>query len=490
MRHLDSLIIGAFQTSKSEKKSDAVEEVQKLSIKQGITASKADILARIVAVLEFLSISRVSVDNKMLASSSLKMSRGSNRKSKTVGEMDKFDEGRQNNTVPVVSHRACTDLNELSDRPYLKITSAVLNGENFSTSLAHLLTEEVCTIFFETAGLKKDGSSRLDKLLQTFPKFFDSKLRIVLLFRAPALAVMEPFAKYVEQEFGTVGLVRSITSDSPGSRKKFKFDSNVDDEEPEKLKLKQKAQELEERCVQLDKELKYQNGKHENVLEKMGAMNNQNSVLNKKVEELEASLKEKETELKVSENSRDDSSTDVQEVKDMNCKLEAEIKKWKAESVTKDGELQELKGTIRLKNVELVKAIAESDEKGDKIVRLEHALEEKLKEFEEAKKDSGFEHKNKDSKDLKKIIQEIRNLAESKKISLKEALYRKVKNLKLKIFHIQENEESFTCEIEHEKGFESFSMERIKVSGSGKSKKLALNAAIESLLINYENLVG
>ena len=229
MRILDSLIMSAFQVSGSQKKSDIVDVVQKLSVEQGIKTSKVVILARIESLLEFVNISRVSVDNKKLATSSLKMINGSDSKSRIVSEMDMFDEGRPHNTVPVISHQFCKDLSELSDRPYLKITSTVLNSEDFSAALAHLLTEEVCTIFFETAGLKKGGSSSLMKLLDKFPSHFDSKVRVVLLFRTSTMAVLDPFSKYVEHVFGLASLVRSVTSDSTDRRKKFKSDSNEDD---------------------------------------------------------------------------------------------------------------------------------------------------------------------------------------------------------------------------------------------------------------------
>ena len=110
-------------------------------------------------------------------------------------------------------------------------------------------------------------------------------------------------------------------------------------------------------------------------------------------------------------------------------------------------------------------------------------------ESEGAKEVTESEHSSKNnSKGLKNIIEEIRYLAVHKKISLKEALFRKVKNLKLKIVQTEENKDSFICEIENEKGFERYNLQSIKVSGSGNSKKMALNAAIESLLIELENI--
>ena len=309
MRILDSLIMSAFQVSGSQKKSDIVDVVQKLSVEQGIKTSKVVILARIESLLEFVNISRVSVDNKKLATSSLKMINGSDSKSRIVSEMDMFDEGRPHNTLPVSSHQFCKDLSELSDRPYLKITSTVLNSEDFSAALAHLLTEEVCTIFFETAGLKKGGSSSLMKLLDKFPSHFDSKVRVVLLFRTSTMVVFDPFSKYVEQVFGLASLVRSVTSDSTDRRKKLKSDSNGDDKESEdECKLKnEEANEWKERCMKLEKEM-----------EKMEAMNNENISLINKVDNLESRLGEKENELRVSEASRDKLSTEVQTVRSEN----------------------------------------------------------------------------------------------------------------------------------------------------------------------------
>ena len=495
MRLLDSLIMRAFKTLKSVKKSDVVNAVKKSSIELGISASKVVILARIESVLEFIKISRVSVDNKELAQSCVKMVSGSDSKSREVSEMDKFEEERQQNTVTVISQQYCRDLSELSDRPYLMITSVVLNTEDFSTALSYLLTEEVCTLFVETSGLKKGGSSRLKKLLEEFPKFFDNRVRVVLLFKSPSLAVLDTFSKHVEHQFGTASLVRDIASDSPERRKKLKFDSNRDDKESEKLKHEE-AKVWKERCTKLEKELKYQENKVESVLEKMKDMNNENNELIIKGEKLESTLKEIQTELSVSEASRDELSTEVQTVRDTNYDLEIENERVKAESEKKDGELKELKRIMNVKNAELAmagKANAESDKK---ILMLEKTLEEKKKELgvlviesEGAKGVPESERSKNDSKSFKKVIEDIRNIAESKKISLKEALYRKVKNLKLKIIHTEEKEGSFNCEIEHESGLERFNLQSIKVSGSGKSKKLSLNAAIESLLIQMENIV-
>ena len=87
-------------------------------------------------------------------------------------------------------------------------------------------------------------------------------------------------------------------------------------------------------------------------------------------------------------------------------------------------------------------------------------MEEKKKELgvlviesEGAKGVAESERSKNDSKSFKTVIEDIRDIAESKKISLKEALFRKVKNLKMKIIHTEEKEGSFKCEMASRKAF-------------------------------------
>ena len=190
------MILKAFHDLKSDKKKDTVELVVRMCGKQGIPVTKPTILAELERVLGFLKFSRVGSDTKPLATStSITVKEGCLNKNQKVIAMDNFDSSRGKNTVPIVSHQFCRDLKDLSNRPYIKITSAALNSEDFSSTFAEMLAKDNCSIFFETGALTKKGEKRLLNLLEGFQTMFDSKVRVILLCKSsvsPA-AILEPF---------------------------------------------------------------------------------------------------------------------------------------------------------------------------------------------------------------------------------------------------------------------------------------------------------
>ena len=149
MRILHSIIIKAFRDLQSPSKNNTVELVSKLCASDGIKASKATIQAELERVLCFINLCRVGRDGKKTLSriTSEIIKEGSAKKSPTVIAMDEYDSSRQENTVSIVSHPLAKDLDLLSSRPYLRISSNTLNNEDFSSVFAQVLAKDEATIF-------------------------------------------------------------------------------------------------------------------------------------------------------------------------------------------------------------------------------------------------------------------------------------------------------------------------------------------------------
>ena len=535
------MILNAFHDLKSDKKTDTVELVVRMCGKQGITVTKSTILAELERVLGFLKLSRVGSDGKPLAASpSLIVQEGCLNKSQNVIAMDNFDSGRGKNTVPIVSHQFSRDLREITNRPYLKITSTALNSEDFSTIFAEMLAKDDCSIFFETGALTKKGEKRLLKLLEGFQTMFDSKVRVVLLCKSsvsPA-AIVEPFVKFVEKHFTLNKSARPLpVSETSESSKRFKHDKVINLEEKSKAQgLSKKVLELTEEVAALKKENLQQSKKLEDVTDendKLKAdesdevlrLQQENRKLMDKLNEIAVEndkLKSNESDFDILKNnlgtserllaevSEDleqaqinlgESVSKVKEIETVNVGLTSELTKVKADLSVKDSELLKVESYLiesntKCRELEMVndnvtcdftKARKDIEDKNAELNAMRNIIDKKEADLEDRTNLENLDAvPTAKVENLKKVITNVKKLSEAKNITLYEALHRTVKKVKLELVYTEETKESVKCEMLVKRGFEVIGAVNLKQIGIGKNKSEAKNNAVENILSHLE----
>ena len=512
MRILHSIIIKAFRDLQSPSKNNTVELVSKLCASDGIKASKATIQAELERVLCFINLCRVGRDGKKTLSriTSEIIKEGSAKKSPTVIAMDEYDSSRQENTVSIVSHPLGKDLDLLSSRPYLRISSNTLNNEDFSSVFAQVLAKDEATIFIETGGLNKGGEKRLQRILENFSSVFDCKLRIVLLSKIPNDSVFDSF---VENIFGfsessselfmncTPAKKPKLQNDEESRISHKEYQKTKDEEQEwrqkskhwqkEAEKFKSEVASISEENLKLSKNLKdevkeWQQEAHECLKQveqfksEAAALKEENLKLSKNLEvvrsnngkledqynEIKTRLWETEKDVIASKNSLIDASNKLKEstlrIEDLiklKDSLESENSKAVAEMEAKDGELQNLRNILDTNNEEVKMASSPG------VSVLSRNTLETEKPI-----------------NLKTLISEVRAMAKVKNILVSEALQRKVKKLKLVFLYEEKSDKSVKCEVTIEGGLEKYNLPVITETGNGSSKKKARNDAVVHLL--------
>ena len=537
---LHSMILNAFLDLKSDKKTDTIELVVRMCGKQGIPVTKPTILAELERVLGFLKLSMVGSDGKPLATSpSLIVKEGCLNKNQNVIAMDNFDSSRGKNTVPIVSHQFSRDLTEISNRPYLKITSAALNSEDFSTIFAEMLAKDECSIFFETVALTKKGEKRLLKLLEGFQTMFDSKVRVVLLCKSsvsPA-AILEPFVKFVEKHFTLNKSARQLPlSETSESSKRFKHDKNIHFEEKSKAQEpSKKVLELNDEVAALKKENLQQAKKLEDVtdenvklkahesdevlrlkqenrklMDKLNAIADENDKLKSNESDVDILknnlgtsgrlLAEVSEDLEQSQTNLAESVSKVKEIETVNVGLTSELTKVKADLAVKDSELAKVESYFiesnkKCRELEMVnddvtcdftKARKDIEAKNAELNAMRNIIDKKEADLEVKTNNNLDAFPTAKVENLKKVITNVRKLSEAKNITLYEALHRTVKKVKLELVYTEETKESVKCEMLVQRGFEVISAVNLKQIGIGKNKSEAKNNAVENILSHLE----
>ena len=218
-------------------------------------ASKSTLLDEIDKVLMVLSVSRTGInDRKRLLSSNTIIMNGGEGDDKLLDEMEGYESLRESNSVPILALPFFIDIKLLSNRPYLHITSSMLNTEDFSKVFADILCMEEATLIIDSFSLNDVGGSRLHNLLKSFLNSFDNRLRIILRVVDDAESVVHDVSKFVERRFNFPGSVlkskRPRMSDASGTCNSSSrylpgsgLDSSVDTYSTESLQLQIKEQD-------------------------------------------------------------------------------------------------------------------------------------------------------------------------------------------------------------------------------------------------------
>ena len=149
------------------------------------------------------------------------------RKDKSWHEISKYCESR-NHEKPLIA-TVNSDATNISDVPYLEVSSLDLDRNDFSDGLARILLEPKSCIFFQTDDLSKGGLDRLSLILKDMLQLFDGRLSLFIQKHDDTPVSL---AKYIEKDFDVpnralVPSKRSTTAKDNFDNKKLRI--NTDD---------------------------------------------------------------------------------------------------------------------------------------------------------------------------------------------------------------------------------------------------------------------
>ena len=358
-----------------------------------------------------------------------------------LNKMDGFETLRGKSSVPIVSVPTCIDYKILSSRPYVKISSEMLNFQDFSKILSEVLCQEECSIIIETHALEKIGESRLIKMLHMFSSSFNNSVRIILLVDDDTSVAVQ---KFVEKAFMGNEQSQLERMSLNNDCKRRLVDSRVFGSEGDSGCSTERETQT-----------------------KVNALQTEISLLKRFNENKDKKICEGEMEASMLRDEVNALSVKVNESKQQYLKLSSELEDKKSYILKIESELCSVKQQLSCK---------------EKIL-LQLNLSDELTESKSSVSTQTIP--NSSTKNSVRNAEVIRKCIETSKITPYEALYRKIKHLKLNLSYSSVNSR-IICEMEVLKGLEPFNLSVSKFTADGRSKNQAKNNCAKLLIAKLE----
>lgn len=394
--------------------------------------SKEEILKDIDQVLSLLNKARCDLNrNSLPLSSAIVVTDNIVDDTSILDQFDGFESVRTVDSVSIVSISARIDIKLLSSRPYLKITTEMLNCQDISKALAEILCMNESCLMFETFGLNKLGESRLIMLLDIFLTSFDSRVRIILLIKREATP--RTLHQYSEKEFHP----DKLTDD----RKRRKIDEISVNLQPDDASVSESSLQTEIFSLK-----QLNDSKDKKIIE----IEQERDAWKKDAASLKQSLSEMKGKLNIYEQELENSQQKLTEQEEYVKKIDQQVKDVRSQLYEKEKSVMELKGLIHDESSR-VDISTQTDPNGG----------------------------------LKVVVNEIMKCINDSKWTPFDAMHRRLKHLKVKCdFSIQDG--VVKCEMEVLRGLEQFQMSASKFHGEGPSKKQAKNNAARFFITQLE----